>query len=207
MGDLFCGTAISQTDLDKDYWENQWQNERTGWDLGQSSPAIEAYIEQHQNVHAKILIPGCGNAHEAEFLWDLGYRDITLLDISPKATKIISQKFENKPGIKVVCEDFFEHHGHYDLVIEQTFFCALPTLMRKKYARKMHEVLNENGRIIGVLFNRNFEKNGPPFGGSIPEYEFIFKKYFQIIKMEECFNSTKPRHGTEAFINLKKIKL
>ena len=207
MEELSCGFAISQTDLDQTYWENQWQNERTGWDLGQSCPAIESYMEQHQNITAKILIPGCGNAHEAEFLWDLGYRDITLLDISPKATEIISQKFENKLGIKVICGDFFEHHGRYDLVIEQTFFCALPTLMRKKYAEKMHELLNENGRIIGVLFNRNFEKKGPPFGGSIPEYEFIFKKYFQIIKMEECYNSIKPRQGTEAFINLKKIEL
>jgi glyoxylase-like metal-dependent hydrolase (beta-lactamase superfamily II) len=65
-------------------------------------------------------------------------------------------------------------------VLEQTFFCAIPTLLRSKYAEKMHELLNENGRIIGVMFNKNFEKKGPPFGGSIAEYQFIFKKYFEI---------------------------
>ena len=70
----------------------------------------------------------------------------------------------------------------------------------------MHELLNENGRIIGLVFNRSFEKNGPPFGGNMQEYQSIFEKYFEIKKMEECYNSIQPRKGSEVFINLKKMK-
>ena len=68
----------------------------------------------------------------------------------------------------------------------------------------MHELLNEGGRIVGVLFNRKFEKDGPPFGGSISEYQSVFSNYFQLEKMEECYNSIPARKGREVFINLKK---
>lgn len=202
--ELSCGMASCQTNLDQNYWDNQWQKKETGWDIGYSSPAIEEYILQYPNKEAKVLIPGCGNGYEAEFLWNLGFRDITILDIAPNAVQILENKYKEKDEISVVCQDFFEHKGNYDLVIEQTFFCAIPTLLRNQYASKMYELLNDNGRIIGVMFNKNFEKKGPPFGGSIPEYQFIFKKYFEIQKMEECYNSIEPRKGSEIFINLKK---
>ncbi|MEC5157323.1 methyltransferase domain-containing protein [Chryseobacterium sp. MP_3.2] len=197
----------SQYDLDANYWERKWQNSETGWDLGQSCPAMEAYIEHYQNPEAKILIPGCGNAYEADFLWNLGYRNITVLDFAPKAVDYLLEKFNGKEGIEVICENFFDHSGSYDLILEQTFFCALPPLMRNNYAHKMHDLLHQKGRLVGVLFNRNFEQNGPPFGGSISEYELIFKNYFQIIKLEKCETSLPARQETEAFINLRKLEL
>ena len=206
MKELSCGTVSSQTHLDQNYWDNQWQNKEIGWDIGHSSPAIDNYILQYVNKNASILIPGCGNAYEAEFLWNQGFINITILDFAPKAVEILQEKFKDKDGINIICEDFFEHQGNYDLIIEQTFFCAIPTLKRKDYAKKANELLKENGKLVGLLFNRNFTETGPPFGGSIPEYEFIFKKYFQILVMEECENSIKPREGTEIFINLKKIE-
>lgn len=199
-------SSPTEYDLDEKYWESKWQNEETGWDIGQSCPAIEAYIQQHQNLAVKILIPGCGNAYEADFLWNSGYRNITVLDFAPKAADYLREKFNGKEGIEVICENFFDHSGSYDLILEQTFFCALLTEMRHEYAQKMHELLNENGRLVGVLFDRNFYQNGPPFGGSLSEYEFIFKKYFQILKMEKCERSIPARQGTEVFINLRKLE-
>ena len=193
-----------QNNLDKNYWEERWESRQTGWDIGYSSPAIERYILQYQNKEANILILGCGNAYEVEFLWNLGFKNITVLDISSNAVEILKEKYKDREGVTVICEDFFKHDGNYDLIIEQTFFCALNPNLRKQYAEKMHELLKVNGRIIGVLFNRTFEKNGPPFGGSISEYQSIFEKYFEIEKMEECYNSIASRKGSEIFINLKK---
>lgn len=191
--------------LDKKYWQTQWEKEKTGWDIGYSSPAIEEYILQYTNKETRVLIPGCGNAYEVEFLWNLGFRNITVLDIAPTAVEILKTKYKEMKGVSVICEDFFNHHGNYDLIIEQTFFCALNPDFRTQYAEKMHELLNHNGKIIGVMFNKIFEKEGPPFGGSIAEYQSIFSKYFEIQKMEVCYNSIEPRKGSEIFINLKKI--
>jgi hypothetical protein len=50
---------------------------------------------QVENKNVKILIPGCGNAHEAELLLEEGFKNITLLDIAPKACEIISKKFSH----------------------------------------------------------------------------------------------------------------
>ncbi|QOW11245.1 methyltransferase domain-containing protein [Kaistella flava (ex Peng et al. 2021)] len=204
--DFSCNKVPDQNNPDKEFWESRWDKKETGWDIGFVSPAIEKYILQHQNKESKILIPGCGNAYEAEFLWNLGFRNITVLDIAPSAVEILKEKFKDKKGVSVICGNFFEHQGKYDLMIEQTFFCAIAPSLRNKYAEKASELLNENGRIIGVMFNRTFEKVGPPFGGSIAEYQLIFEKYFEIEKMEECYNSIQPRKGSEIFINLKKIQ-
>lgn len=192
------------TNLGKDYWEERWEARQTGWDIGYSSPPIEEYMVQYENKEANILIPGCGNAYEVEFLWKIGFRNITVLDISPTAVEILKEKYKDKEGVTVICEDFFKHHGNYDLIIEQTFFCALSPNLRMQYAEIMHGLLKNNGRIIGVLFNINFEKSGPPFGGSTSEYQSIFEKYFEIQKMEECYNSIEARKGSEVFINLRK---
>ena len=193
-----------QKTLDKNYWEERWENQSTGWDIGYSSPAIEDYILQYPNKGASILIPGCGNAYEVEFLWNQGFRRIIVLDISPTAVEILQKKYQDMEGVSVICEDFFNHQGKYDLIIEQTFFCALRPELRPQYVEKMHELLDEGGRIVGLLFNRNFEKDGPPFGGSVLEYQSLFKYDFDIQKMEECYNSIPSRKGSEIFINLKK---
>ena len=68
----------------------------------------------------------------------------------------------------------------------------------------MHDLLNENGKIIGVMFNKDFGNPFPPFGGNIEEYKSLFNEKFEIKKLENCYNSIKPRQNTEVFINFTK---
>ena len=79
---------------DKNFWESKWANRETGWDIGYPSPAIEKYILQYPDKEASILIPGCGNAYEAAFLWNLGFKNITVLDIASKAVEILKNNRE-----------------------------------------------------------------------------------------------------------------
>lgn len=188
--------------LRADWWEQRWKNGQIGWDIGYASPPITEYMSQYSNKNAAILIPGCGNAHEAEYMIDNGFQNITLLDISPTAVELAKKKFADYPQIKVICDDFFKHDGKYDLIIEQTFFCTLLPEGRYMYADKAHKLLNEGGKIIGVLFGVQFPHQGPPFGGVKNEYETIFEEKFTIHTMDECYNSIKPRAGRELFINL-----
>lgn len=188
----------------QEFWNNRWIEQQTGWDIGYASPAITKYMEDFPNKNARIIIPGCGNAYEAEYLVRIGFTDITLVDISPKLVESLQLKYKDTPQIQVICEDFFQHQGTYDLLIEQTFFCAIDPSLRKQYVQKAHELLAENGRIIGVLFNTVFEKQGPPFGGTTTEYHPIFDPYFEIQKMEPCYNSIPPRAGSEVFVNFLK---
>lgn len=195
--DYGSGDSIGQN-----FWNELWQKNETGWDIGQASPAITQYMTQYVDKNKDILIPGCGNAHEAEFLVAAGFTNITLIDIAPKAVEKLKEKFSDKPQVKILCEDFFEHEGNYDLIIEQTFFCAIPPGRRNEYAKKMASILNPDGKIIGVLFNKQFNQPLPPFGGSPDIYKSIFEPYFNIKTMEECYNSIPPRSKAEVFIIL-----
>lgn len=188
--------------LDQSFWNTRWESHQIGWDIGKASPAIIAYMEQYPSKDAAILIPGCGNAHEAEWLLQNGFTNITLIDIAPKAVAHLKEKYGKEPAIDVILGDFFEHQGQYDLIIEQTFFCAIEPKLRQKYVAQSASLLKKNGQIIGLLFNTEFEKEGPPFGGNTLEYQHLFETNFRIKIMEDCYNSIKPRANTEVFINL-----
>lgn len=188
----------SENIFNQEYWNIRWENEETGWDLGKVSTPIADYFLQAKDLEMKILIPGCGNAHEAQFLLDKGFTNITLLDISPKACEILSKKFPPEK-VNIVCEDFFNHQGKYNVIVEQTFFCALHPDFRKKYVEKMHELLAEKGKLLGLMFVKNFGNPFPPFGGSLEEYRNLFQKDFYIKILEPCKNSILPRKNTEAF--------
>lgn len=190
----------------KQFWDAKWQSNAIGWDIGYASPAICQYLVQYSNKNAAILIPGCGNAYEAEYLVENGFTNITLIDISPEAVKKIRHKFQHNSQVKVLSEDFFQHKGRYDLIIEQTFFCAILPNKRKEYAEKTATLLLENGKIIGLLFDKTFESQGPPFGGSPSEYKPVFSPHFKIKTMEKCYNSIAARAGSEVFIILDKIQ-
>lgn len=200
--DLQCCVTQCDYPLDREYWDAQWQNKTTGWDIGYASPAIAEYMAQYENKNAALLIPGCGNAYEADFLLHHGFTNITLIDIAPKAVENLQQKFKSRKEINILCEDFFQHKGQYEVMIEQTFFCAIPPAKRNEYAKQAASLLNKNGKIIGLLFDKKFEQQGPPFGGCPCEYKPVFEPYFHIAKMEECYNSIPQRAGSEVFIQL-----
>ena len=185
--------------LDANYWNNRYLNQETSWNLFAVSPLLKAYFEQLSSKNARILIPGCGNAYDAECLITLGFTNITLIDIAEEAIKTMREKFANEPSIRVLHQDFFTLDETFDLVIEQTFFCALDPSLRSRYVSKMHEILVPNGKIAGLLFNKQFVKN-PPFGGSIEEYQALFSPFFTIKTMSPCYNSVVTRADTELFV-------
>ena len=184
----------------KSYWDNKYSENQTGWDIGVVSIPVKEYVNQLSDKIVKVLIPGAGNAHEAEYLFVNGFNNVFVLDISRLALDNFRKRFPDFPVNQLLCEDFFGHNKTYDLIIEQTFFCAINPLDRKKYAQKVHSLLKVNGKLVGLLFNHEFEEEGPPFGGSIDEYEKIFSPYFNFKTFELSYNSIKPREGREHFI-------
>jgi methyl halide transferase len=186
--------------LDETYWNNRYANNETGWDMRRVSPPIKAYIDQLANKQLRILIPGCGNSYEAEYLAQKGFTNITLIDIAPLLVNELKEKFKNHPSIHIIHGDFFELKQTFDLVLEQTFFCAIDPALRKKYAAKMQEIIVPGGKLAGLLFNCSFEKEGPPFGGTAADYKNILSPYFQLQTMEPCYNSHPKRMGTELFV-------
>lgn len=189
--------------LDANYWDQRYQQQQTGWDLGQCSPPIKAYIDQLTDKNISILIPGCGNAHEAAYLVSQGFKNVTLVDIAASLVAKLKQQFKGT-SVNVVLADFFEFEGQFDLIIEQTFFCAIHPTQRKTYVNKVASLLKPGKKLVGLLFNKEFDKPGPPFGGTALMYETLFSTAFHIHTMAVAYNGIKPRQNTEVFINFTK---
>lgn len=192
--------------LNEEFWNERYISGNTGWDIGYVSTPLKEYFDQLGDKSLRILIPGCGNAYEAEYLLKSGFRSVHVLDISETLVEDLKKKLAPWPGndLEIIHGDFFKHEGKYDLIIEQTFFCAIDPSLRQAYAKKAAELLREEGKIAGLLFNTVFEKEGPPFGGSKAEYLQYFEPYFNIKVMEEAYNSIPQRAGKELFILLEK---
>lgn len=186
--------------LDKYYWTKRYQNNETGWDAGEITTPIKEYIDQLTNKNITILIPGAGNAHEAEYIFKKGFKNVYVLDISEEPLNNIKKRCPEFPIKNLLLGDFFEHTQKYDLIIEQTFFCAINPILRKKYAEKIFELLNKNGKLVGLLFDDKLNTEHPPFGGNKEEYLTYFNDKFKIKTLNKCYNSIKPREGRELFI-------
>lgn len=187
------------TIFNADYWQNRYENEATAWDIGYASPPLCAYIDQLENKNLDILIPGAGYGHEAVYLYRQGFKNVRVLDFSKKALNILCEKHPELPKNWLLQADFFNHEGGYDLILEQTFFCAIDPALRGSYAKKMYDLLRPGAKLSGVFFDFERERKEPPFGGSQTEYLQLFKPYFYIHKLAACYNSIKPRAGKELF--------
>jgi SAM-dependent methyltransferase len=161
-------------------------------------------MSQVKNKNINLLIPGAGDIYDAAAFLELGFTHITVCDISETAIQNMKQVFGEDARLQYFHGDFFNLEGQYDLIIEQTFFCALDPELRKKYVAKMASLLTQGGKLVGVLFNRTFEEAGPPWGGDVEEYIHLFEPTLRIKKLEMCYNSIAQRHGSELFIMMEK---
>src|SRR5690348_13298301 len=88
------------------FWYNRYLNNETGWDMKQVSPPLKAYIDSLENKNLKILITGCSNAYEAEYLLEKGFKKVTLVDFSKVVTKRLKDRYKGK-SISIIHENFF----------------------------------------------------------------------------------------------------
>lgn len=186
------------------FWQDRYLKNNIGWDLGEVSPPLKAYFDSLNNKDLKILIPGAGNAYEAEYLYSIGFENVYIAEWAPKAIENFIKRFPVFPKENIINDDFFKVNNKFDLIVEQTFFCALDPSLREKYVNKIRDLLKTNGLLVGLMFQVDFE-NGPPFGGSKEEYKDLFAQNFEIEKMETAINSIKPREGNELFVRMRAI--
>ena len=119
-------------DVNQAYWEERYHNHQTAWDIGAISPPMKSAIDQlafqyPDKKDLNILIPGAGMGYEAIYLHQKGYTNVHVLDIAKKPLAEIALKCENFPEDHLQCTNFFDFQKEpFDMILEQTFFCAIP---------------------------------------------------------------------------------
>ena len=191
------------TPEEKEYWTQRYHEESTGWDIGYPSTPLKEYIDQLVDKSISILIPGAGNAYEAEYLWKHGFQNVFVMDISQFPLELFQKRNPDFPKEQLLLEDFFQHEMQYDLILEQTFFCSfVPTDdNRNAYAKHIAKLLKPNGKLAGVWFDipltGDMEKR--PFGGDKELYLSYLNSYLETVTFKRCHNSIPPRQGNELF--------
>ncbi len=191
---------MNQQKLDEGYWDSRYRNDSSAWDIGFISTPLKDYFDQLQNKEQKILIPGCGNSYEASYLHKHGFKNIFIIDLVDLPLENFAIHNPTFPKEHILKGNFFDHKGSYDLIIEQTFFCAINPSLRKDYLDKMYQLLNPGRKLVGLLFDIEFEKEGPPFGGNKSDYVALFTPNFELKQFQTAYNSIEPRAGKELFI-------
>lgn len=196
---------MSELSLDKAYWTKRYKDEQTQWDIGFVSPSLKAYFDKLDNKNIKILIPGAGNSYEAEYLHKKGFTDVYVIDIAKAPLDNLKKRTPDFPEEYLIEKNFFDLEGKYDLIVEQTFFCALNPSLRQAYIKKMKSLLEDKGKLAGLLFtNVLLDRNEPPFGAKEEEYLAFFEGNFQIQDFAPAQNSIPERQGHEYFFVLSK---
>lgn len=190
--------------LSEDFWDNRYKNNDIGWNLGEVSPPLKAYFDQLTDKDLMILIPGGGNSYEAEYLHNKGFKNVYVVDLSKTAFNNIKLREPSFPSTHLIHKNFFDLKLSFNLIIEQTFFCAIDPNLRPTYGAKAFELLKKNGKIVGLLFDDVLNNDHPPFGGCKVEYLEYFKPYFNIQLMEAAYNSHQSRDGRELFFKVQK---
>jgi methyl halide transferase len=162
-------------ELNKTYWETRYQNNETGWDAGSITTPLKDYIDQLTNTDLKILIPGAGNGYEFDYLIQKGFTNVFVIDIAPSPLEAIKKR-NPEYSSHLLLGDFFELNDTFDLILEQTFFCALNPKLRTDYVSKMHQLLQPNGKLAGLLFDFRL----PMKVRRLEEAKKNIRNYFQI---------------------------
>ncbi|MGI4875812.1 MAG: methyltransferase domain-containing protein [Janthinobacterium lividum] len=195
--------------LDDAYWQARYTTTgRDIWDAGRITPPLQAYFDQLTvSQQPRILIPGAGRAYEAEYLHQQGFQHMVVTDFAPAPLADFAARVPDFPTENLWQADFFALASTelFDLLIEQTFFCALAPALRPAYAQQCARLLRPGGKLVGLLFDTEFTgATEPPFGGSRAEYREYFAPYFDFVHFDTAYNSLRARQGRELFICLQK---
>ena len=90
------------TDLNADFWNTRYLKNDFGWDVGEISEPLKAYIDQLNDAGLQILIPGAGNAYEAEYLLKKGFKHVYVCDLAEEALKNLKQRCPEFPSNQLI---------------------------------------------------------------------------------------------------------
>ena len=181
-------------------WERHYDENNLEWDLGEVAPPFVCLWEEMRISPCKAIVPGCGRGHEVIFLAERGFQ-VTAIDFTQGAVGLTKRALSKKSlSGEVLQQDFFElascHNNQFDLMLENTFFCAITPVMRHRYVSIAERILKPGGLLIG-LFYETGKEGGPPFNTSKSDVEEYFSELFVIKMLSKTSHSAEQRQDKE----------
>jgi SAM-dependent methyltransferase len=186
--------------LDAGFWDGRYRTGETGWDLGEPSPPFVRLHRDGGIAPCRVAVPGCGRGWEVVWLAREGYA-VTGIDFAPAALAEVSARARAE-GVapELVRADLLDPPetlwGRFDLVLEQTCFCAIDPARRPEYVEAVHRLLAPGGRLVGLFYECGGE-GGPPFTTGPEEVRALFGGRFRVEVLARTPHSHPRRRGQE----------
>lgn len=164
-------------------WEARYERGDIPWDLGLAPPCLEDLLLRLGPTPLRVLVPGAGYGHDA-LAWAQAGHLVTAIDIAPSAVARL-RALAGDAGLTVEAReiDLFdlpaEMQDAFDIVWEQTCFCAIPPAQRAAYVRAMAGALRADGVLHGLFWNHGMAE-GPPWNISEAEVRSVFTQAFSL---------------------------
>ncbi|HHH11865.1 MAG TPA: methyltransferase domain-containing protein [Sorangium sp.] len=186
-------------------WEQAWQQGRTGWDAGQSPPALVQLVNSTHLKPARALVPGCGAGYDVFTLSRIA--ELTIgLDLAPTARarfmSLSEQPHIDSDKVRIEPHNFFDYtpSDHFDLIWDYTFLCAIEPHQRQAWAARMHQLLAPAGELWTLIFPVHPEPmnpGGPPHPLTPELVRELLAPYFEARQLEPVKESHDGRAGKE----------
>jgi methyl halide transferase len=116
--------------------------------------------------------------------------DVIGVDISPTAIETCKKEVSSSTGnVKFIEADFFKSElGTFDLIFDQTFFCAIIPQMRNDWGKVMSGLVRKDGHLLTVIYPLPLDPEnvdtitGPPFEVTFSAYENALRESFVCVK-------------------------
>lgn len=185
--------------MEKDYWQERWKQEETGFHQNEVNPYLCQYWQElHLTPGCEVFVPLCGKSRDMSWLSEQGY---AVLGVETSAVAVqaffrengyipnhaSSERFDRYDAndIRILCGDFFDLSKHNlaktNAVYDRASLIALPPEMRECYADHMLSILPPAAQILLITLDYpQPEMAGPPFAVSTKEVEALYHERFTI---------------------------
>jgi ubiquinone/menaquinone biosynthesis C-methylase UbiE len=193
----------------KKHWENIYQNkdlQNLSWYEATPTTSLEFLKQFNVPVTAKIIDVGGGDSLLADHLLALGYKDITVLDISEAALDKAKKRLGDKASmVKWIVADAatFQANETYDFWHDRAAFHFLTS---EKEIDSYINTIKQNLNTDGILVVGTFSEEGPKkcSGIEIKQYSEAtlsnrLQKFFKKVKCIKVDHKT-PLNTIQNFI-------
>jgi SAM-dependent methyltransferase len=144
------------------FWDLRYEARFAPWDAGKVPARLRAFVAAAP-APSKVLVPGCGSAHDVAFLAESGW-DVLGIDFSREGLAAACAIAGRHAG-RLRHADFFAAiaEAPFAVVYERAFLCALPRRLWADWARRVGELVAPGGTLAGFFYFDAGER-GPPFG-------------------------------------------
>lgn len=184
----------------KKHWENIYNTkalENVSWYQPTPSTSLDFLDRSVLSKTSKIIDVGGGDSLFVDHLLELGYTDITVLDISEKALGRAKERLGEK-GVKIKWE--ISDASKYQTLEKYNFWhdrAAFHFLTEKEDIENYKQIVTQSIAEDGILVIGTFSENGPTKCSGIPIQQYsveslveTFEENFELLNTETVDHKT-----------------